>query len=115
MQRVAALADINMALARDALLAFIDERGRAQIQSTAVPGASSKDIPPWTKAQLAYRQRLTIYLDEASEDDFIETILAAIFAAWLSRWVHIVGHALGGPAAAGSGPNLYPAARIHNL
>ena len=55
MQRVAALGDINMALARDGLLAFIDERGRAQIQSTAVPGASAKDIPKhalWTKRSL---------------------------------------------------------------
>jgi hypothetical protein len=94
-QRAAALADINTAFMRDALLVFIDERGRAQIQNAAVPGATSKDVPkpaPWTKAQLAYRQRLTTYLDEASEDDFIDTILAPLFRALGFTRISVTGH-----------------------
>jgi hypothetical protein len=94
-QRASALDDLNAALIRDSLRAFFDERGSTHIQSTAVPGATSRDLPkktPWTKDQLAYRQRCETYLDEASEDDFIETVLAPLFSALGFTRISVTGH-----------------------
>ena len=94
-QRDAALADLNSALIRDSLNAFFDDRQRLQIQSTAVPGAITKDLPKtaaWTPAQIAYRQRCEAYLNKASEDDVIENILAPLFTALGFSRISITGH-----------------------
>jgi hypothetical protein len=94
-QRAAALTDLNNAISRDSLNAFFDDRLRLQIQSTAVPGATTKDLPKataWTPAQLAYRQRFEAYLDEASEDEFIENILAPLFTALGFARISVTGH-----------------------
>ena len=94
--RVAALADVNAALSRDELQVFLDERGRAQVQNIAVPGASSRErkkAAPWTKTQADYRQRLSQYLDKASEDDFTEHFLHPLFQTLGFDRISVTGHA----------------------
>ena len=82
LDRDAALVDLNVTLGRDGLQAYFDGAGRCHLRSTGshITSASHQAIRrAWTDAELKKRTSLSKFLDDASEDDFIEQILQPLF------------------------------------
>lgn len=93
--REAALKDLNKVLGRDSLVAYFDAAGRTHIRNDGT-GASSSLMPnqprPLSKDELEQRAKLAAYLDSASEDEFIESILVPLFQRLGFHRVTAPGH-----------------------
>lgn len=95
LSRDAALADMNRVLSRHSLVAYLDAAGRCHIRNDG-SGANSALMPqqsrPLSKAELEQREKLTAYLDVASEDEFIESVLVPLFQRLGFHRVTAPGH-----------------------
>lgn len=80
--RNTALVELNSALARYGLVAFLDKLGSCHLKHDGT-GASPAKIPQRPRAltadELAQRERLEHFLDEASEDEFTSVVLVPFF------------------------------------
>jgi len=78
LDRSSALAALNTAIARDGLQAYFDAAGRCYVRNIGTQATSAGlqlQKRTWTAEELARRAKLSAYLDEASEDDFIQHVL----------------------------------------
>jgi hypothetical protein len=90
-----ALERFNRVVQRDGLKAYIDESGRCYVRSTGT-GASSAIFAQQNRRlsaeEIAQRQNVAKFLDEASEDDVIEKVLVPLFRGLGFRRVNPSGH-----------------------
>lgn len=97
-----ALADIEQALAsfnklvkRQGLIAYLDDSGRCYLRSTGTGVSTatfSQQSRPLSPQEIQQRQKLTAFLDEASEDEFTERVLVPLFQRLGFRRVSPTGH-----------------------
>jgi hypothetical protein len=90
-----ALASFNKLLARQGLIAYLDDSGRCYLRSTGSGTSSasfSQQARPLSADEIAQRQKLAAFLDTASEDDFIEKVLVPLFQRLGFRRVSPTGH-----------------------
>jgi len=90
----AALADVNLVLARDGLQAFYDGAAKCHIRSikTQVSSAQSADQMRWTPEEIRRRAWLGEKIDEMSEDQLIEDFLRPIFTQLGFTRLSVSGH-----------------------
>lgn len=90
-----ALQDLNSVLSRQGLMAFLDKGGKCHLSHNGT-GISSTSLPKLpralTPAEVAQRQRLSDFLDTASEDQFIEVVLVPFFQRLGFHRVNAPGH-----------------------
>jgi len=90
-----ALKELNWLLRRTGLVGYLDESGRCYLRNTGT-GVSTATLTPGTRPlsqeEIAQRQKLSTYLDTASEDDFIEKVLVPLFQRLGFRRVSPTGH-----------------------
>ena len=82
LDRCAALADLNTSIGRDGLHAYLDGAGTCHLRNIGTQSTSATfqlRKRSWTDSELKKRNALSEYLDEVSEDDFIEEILLPLF------------------------------------
>jgi hypothetical protein len=90
-----ALERFNKVLQREGLAAYTDESGRCFLRTTGtgISSASfSQQIRPLSKEEIDQCQKLSKYLNEASEDDVIEKVLVPLFQRLGFRRVSTTGH-----------------------
>jgi hypothetical protein len=90
-----ALASFNKLVARQGLIAYLDDSGRCYLRSTGSGTSSasfSQQSRPLSADEIAQRQKLAAFLDTASEDDFIEKVLVPLFQRLGFRRVSPTGH-----------------------
>lgn len=94
--RPRALALLNEFLARDGFEAFYGEDKRCYLKHVATKTVVAAPPPDpykaFSVAEAAKRNRLSEYLDRASEDDLIETVLLPLFRKLGYRRVTVAGH-----------------------
>src|ERR1035441_7589100 len=69
-----ALASFNKLVQRQGLIAYLDESGRCYLRSTGTGVSTatfSQQTRPLSQEEIEQRQKLSQFLDNASEDDFI--------------------------------------------
>ena len=95
LNRENALADLNDVLSRQSLVAFFDSIGKCHLRHDGT-GASSAKLPqrprPLSLEESAQRNRLSQFLDNASEDDFTERVLVPFFQRLGFHRVAAAGH-----------------------
>lgn len=82
LDRGRALDDLNSVIARDGIEAYFDAGGECYVRSSDKVVSSSTINPqprPLTSAELLRRKNVEMFLDKASEDDFIERFLVPLF------------------------------------
>jgi hypothetical protein len=93
--RPAALAVLNRSLNREHLEAFYGPDGKCYLRHT-ITGAVSTPAPsphrPFTSAEVVKRERLSQYLDGASEDELIEDVLLPLFRQIGFHRITAAGH-----------------------
>jgi hypothetical protein len=93
--RNAALDDFNTIAKREGLQAYLDNLGRCFVRNTG-SGNNSASLPnvprPLSKEEIAAREKVTAFLDTASEDDFTETLLVPFFQRLGFHRVSAAGH-----------------------
>lgn len=80
--RTAALVHLNISLNREGLEAFYDESNICQIRNTGTDVSTigvNTVQRAWTADELRQREKLSEYLDEASEDQIIEEVLLPMY------------------------------------
>jgi hypothetical protein len=85
----------NKVCLREGLAAYIDDSGRCYLRSTGTGVSSatfSQNTRPLSQEEIAQRQKLAKFLDEASEDDIIEKVLMPLFQRLGFRRVSATGH-----------------------
>jgi len=90
-----ALQDLNRLLRRTGLVAYFDEAGRCYLRNdgTGVSTATlSQQTRPLSQEEIAQRLKLASFLDNSSEDDFIERVLVPLFQRMGFRRVSPAGH-----------------------
>lgn len=95
LDREAALESLNTSLGRDGLQGYFDGAGKCHLRNlgTEITSASHPiRRRAWTDAELKKRKALSDYLDDASEDDFIEHILQPMFQQLGFIRVSVSGH-----------------------
>jgi hypothetical protein len=95
LNREAALAELNISIARDGLQGYFDGAGKCHLRNlgTEVTSATHPiQRRAWTDAELRKRKSLSDYLNSASEDDFIESILQPLFQQLGFIRVSVSGH-----------------------
>jgi hypothetical protein len=95
LDRNAALGDLNRVIGRDGLQAFLDGAGRPHLRNLGTKATSASlqlQKRTWTPAELKRRAEICQYLDKASEDDFIETILVPTFSQLGFVRISVAGH-----------------------
>lgn len=94
--RPKALALLNNCLARDGFEAFYGEDKHCHLRHIATRMVVAAPVPDphkaFTVAEAAKRNRLSAYLDRASEDELIENILLPLFRKLGYRRVTVAGH-----------------------
>ena len=93
--RNAALSDINVSLARDGLRAYFDATGRCYLRNTGTQATSASlqlKKRTWTESEIRRRTNVAEYLDNASEDEFIENILVPMFSQLGFIRISVAGH-----------------------
>jgi hypothetical protein len=93
--REQALADLNIVLGRQSLVAFLDNGGQCHLRHDGT-GALSTRLPqrprPLSIEEKAQRERLADYLERASEDEFTEKVLVPFFQRLGFHRVEAAGH-----------------------
>jgi len=77
-----ALASFNKLVQRHGLVAYLDNSGRCYIRSTGIGVSTatfSQATRPLSQQEIEQRQKLVHFLDNASEDEFIEKVLVPLF------------------------------------
>jgi hypothetical protein len=90
-----ALADLNKLLKRQGLAAHLDETGRCYVRNTGSgvdSTAISQQPRPLSKEEIAQREKLSGFLDSASEDEFTERLLVPLFQRLGFHRVSMSGH-----------------------
>lgn len=90
-----AIAYFNKIVKRDGLEAYIDDSDRCHIRSSGTGSTSagiSHQTRPLTKDEIEQRRKLAKFLDNASEDNFIEKVLVPLFQRLGFRRVSATGH-----------------------
>jgi hypothetical protein len=93
--RAVALEHLNKVLSRDGVQAFLDGAGRSHIRSLGGEATSAGlqlQKPTWSKEELRRREAVAQFLDRASEDELIESILVPLFSRLGFRRVSAAGH-----------------------
>jgi hypothetical protein len=95
LDRADALAELNKALSRDSLVAFLDSSGKCHVRNDG-SGVVSSNLPkrprPLARDETAQRDRLAQFLDEASEDEFTTVVLVPFFQRLGFHRVDALGH-----------------------
>lgn len=95
LDRSVALSDINSVLTRESLVVFLDAKGKPHLRNDGT-GVSSTSLPqrprPLSRDESEQRERLSQYLDTASEDDFTNVILVPFFQRLGFHRVDALGH-----------------------
>lgn len=90
-----ALEALNKLLKRTGLAAYLDASGRCHLRNTGT-GASSSIIPPQprplSQEEIAQRQKLTAFLDSATEDELTSRLLVPFFQRLGFHRVSPTGH-----------------------
>jgi len=90
-----ALGELNRLLRRTGIVGYIDESGRCHLRSTGT-GVSTATLAqgarPLSPEEITQRQKLTEFLNSASEDDFIEKVLVPLFQRLGFKRVSPSGH-----------------------
>lgn len=90
-----ALEELNHLFTRQGLAAYLDASGRCYVRNTGT-GASSSIMPqqtrPLSQEEIAQRQKLSTYLDLATEDEFTEQLLVPLFQRLGFHRVSTTGH-----------------------
>ena len=94
LDRTAAIATLNEYLKRDGLSTFLDERGKVHLRALSGASSSTGHVPKrvWSAAEKGARDELTKYLVEATEDQFIENVLAPLFRQLGFVRISVAGH-----------------------
>jgi hypothetical protein len=90
-----ALASFNKLVQRRGLMAYFDESGRCYLRSTGTGVSTatfSQQSRPLSQQEIEQRQKLAKFLDNTSEDDFIEKVLVPLFQRLGFRRVSPTGH-----------------------
>ncbi len=93
--RAKALSDLNRALAREGMEAFYAEDKQCYLRNVATNAVlvpSPNPHRPFTKAEVARREKLSRYLDSASEDALIEEVLLPLFRQLGYHRITAAGH-----------------------
>ncbi|MER8008577.1 hypothetical protein [Streptomyces sp. NPDC094149] len=93
--RFKALSDLNRALAREGIEAFYAEDKQCylrNLQTNTVITPSPNPHRPFTKAEIERREKLSQYLDTASEDALIEEVLLPLFRQLGYHRITAAGH-----------------------
>lgn len=92
--RANALAELNVALNREGYEAFFAEDGQCYLRHVATRTVAVSTSPhrPFSKSEILRREQLASYLDNASEDQFIEHVLLPLFRQLGFQRVTSVGH-----------------------
>jgi hypothetical protein len=95
LSREQALTDLNEVLSRQSLVAFFDTTGKCHLRHDGT-GASSAKLPqrprPLSREESAQRERLSEFLDNASEDEFTNKVLVPFFQRLGFHRVIAAGH-----------------------
>jgi hypothetical protein len=94
-ERLGALAMLGAALAREGFEPFYAEEKKCylrHISTNTVAMALANPHRPFSAAELARREKLTVYLDAASEDELIEEILLPLFRQLGFHRITAAGH-----------------------
>lgn len=94
-ERPGALAMLNTALRREGFEAFYAEDGRCYIRNTVtktVAGPSPNPHRPLSSEELERKERLLLFLEQASEDDLIDEVLLPLFRQLGFHRVTPAGH-----------------------
>ena len=90
-----ALASFNKLVQRQGLIAYFDESGRCYLRSTGTgisTATFSQQTRPLSQEEIQQRQKLSQFLDSASEDEFIAKVLVPLFQRLGFRRVSPTGH-----------------------
>ena len=90
-----ALQALNYLFRRTGLVAYLDDAGRCHMRNdgTGVSTATlTQQTRPLSQEEIAQRKKLAEFLDNASEDDFIERVLVPLFQRMGFRRVSPTGH-----------------------
>ncbi len=95
LDREAALADLNKALARESLVVFFDATAKCHLRNDGT-GTTSAILPqrprPLTRDESEQRERLSKFLDASSEDTFTTIVLVPFFQRLGFHRVDALGH-----------------------
>jgi hypothetical protein len=81
-ERKPALETLNRLLSRSGLAAYLDASGRCYVRNTGTGTNSStmtQQPRPLSQEEIAQRQRLALFLDSATEDEFTQRVLVPFF------------------------------------
>lgn len=95
LDRSAAVQDVNSVLGRDGLAIYLDENGQAHIRNTGTKVTSFGIQFPrraWTDEEIDRRNDFVYFLDNASEDEFIEQLLHPLLRQLGFIRVSVTGH-----------------------
>jgi hypothetical protein len=90
-----ALEALNGILKRHSLVAYLDATGRCYVRNTgsgATSSTSSQQPRPLSQEEIAQRQKLSVFLDTASEDQLTEQMLVPFFLRLRFHRVSVAGH-----------------------
>jgi hypothetical protein len=90
-----AIFSLNRVLEKEGLICAVDHIGKCTIQNTGT-GANSANTPqrtrPLSATEIEQRNKLAVFLDSASEDDFTEKVLVPLFQRLGFHRVSAAGH-----------------------
>lgn len=93
--REPALEELNRLVERSGLAAYFDAAGRCHLRNTGT-GSNSSTLPqqprPLSREEIEQRQKLTAFLDRASEDQITEQLLVPFFQRLGFHRVSPAGH-----------------------
>src|SRR5256885_4374763 len=90
-----ALASFNRLVQRNGLVVYLDDSGRCYLRSTGTGVSTatfSQATRPLSQEEIEQRQKLVEFLNNASEDEFIEKVLVPLFQRLGFRRVSPTGH-----------------------
>jgi hypothetical protein len=92
--RPEALAQLNVALARDGYVAFYADDKKCYLKHVATNTIATPPNPhrPFSPAEVKRREELTAFLDKASEDEMIEQVLLPLFRQLGFQRITAAGH-----------------------
>lgn len=90
-----ALESFNKLVAKSGLIAYLDNSGRCHLRNSGTGANSASSLQqtrPLSAEEIAQRQKLSEFLDSASEDDFTEHVLVPLFQRLGFHRVSAGGH-----------------------
>jgi hypothetical protein len=93
--RANALAELDKLLAREGLAAYFDEGARCHIRNTGTGTSSTTAMNagrPLTAAEVEQREKVSAFLESATEDEFTKQLLVPLFQRLGFHRVSAAGH-----------------------